>query len=309
VFLERAARKPEGDVILCDVPRDATSLLIADLRELDVDVDGSISIEEAESVISQGATEACRAAKGGSDPVVWEEVSKNTSENVELSNAFLLFMVLSMLIASVGIYFDQPILIVGAMIVGPEFGPVAAACVAVVNKQWDLYWRSARALLVGFPLGILTVYLATLLLRALDQLPETIDFDHHVLTTFISSPDLFSFYVAAAAGVVGMLSLTTAKSSALVGVLVSITTIPAAANIGVAAAYQDWSALGGAAAQLAINLSAIFVAGVITLYIQRRLYIKRRHRHLHEQARSAAGLPVGQSRRAAHPAREEPEAT
>jgi uncharacterized hydrophobic protein (TIGR00271 family) len=308
IFLERAARKPEGDVILCDVPRDATSLLIADLRELDVDVDGSITIEEAESVISQAAVQACKAAKGGSDPVVWEEVAKNTSENVELSNAFLLFMVLSMMIASVGIYFDQPILIVGAMIVGPEFGPVAAACVAVVNKEWGLARRSIRALVVGFPLGIVTVYLATLFLRAIDQLPETIDFDHHVLTRFISSPDVFSFYVAAAAGVVGLLSLTTAKSSALVGVLVSVTTIPAAANVGVAAAYQDWSALGGAAAQLAINLTTIFIAGVITLFVQRRLYMSRRRAHLSEKARSAAGLPVGTSRRAAHP-HEEPEGT
>ena len=40
-----------------------------------------------------------------------------------------------------------------------------------------------------------------------------------------------------------MLSLSTAKSGALIGVLISVTTIPAAANIGVAAAYQDWDEL------------------------------------------------------------------
>ena len=68
-------------------------------------------------------------------------------------------------------------------------------------------------------------------------------------------------YVAVLAGVVGMLSLTTPKSSALVGVLISVTTIPAAANIGVAAAYDDWDDVRGAALQLGVNLAGIFIAG------------------------------------------------
>ncbi len=51
-----------------------------------------------------------------------------------------------------------------------------------------------------------------------------------------------------------MLSLTNAKSGALIGVLVSVTTIPAASNIGVAAAYGEWDAAVGALQQLLINL-------------------------------------------------------
>ena len=66
-----------------------------------------------------------------SDAVVWEEVEARTSENIELTGNFLAFMVLACLIASVGIFLDSPILIVGAMIVGPEFGPLAGLCVAV----------------------------------------------------------------------------------------------------------------------------------------------------------------------------------
>ena len=76
--------------------------------------------------------------------------------------------------------------------------------------------------------------------------------------------------MAFVAGVVGMLSLTNAKSGALIGVLISVTTIPAASNIGVAAAYGDWGEAGGAAGQLAINLSSIVLAGVLTLLVQRR---------------------------------------
>jgi uncharacterized membrane protein len=73
-----------------------------------------------------------------------------------------------------------------------------------------------------------------------------------------------------------MLSLSTAKSGTLIGVLISVTTIPAAANVGVAAAYGDWNEVGGAAAQLALNLVCIVVAGVVTLALQRYLYRRRR---------------------------------
>lgn len=86
--------------------------------------------------------------------------------------------------------------------------------------------------------------------------------------------------MALVAGMAGMLSLTSAKSGALIGVLVSVTTIPAAANMGVAAALGAWGEAAGAAAQLAINLAAIVVAGALTLYVQRRAYETRRRKHL-----------------------------
>ena len=58
----------------------------------------------------------------------------------------------------------------------------------------------------------------------------------HPLTEFISNPNFLSFFVAYLAGTAGVLSLTSAKSGALIGVLISVTTIPAIANKGVATA-------------------------------------------------------------------------
>ena len=79
------------------------------------------------------------------------------------------------------------------------------------------------------------------------------------------------------------LSLTTAKSGALIGVLISVTTIPAAANVGISAAYGDWEAMGGSAAQLVINLGSIVLAGTGVLYLQRLLYLRRKQRHQREE--------------------------
>jgi uncharacterized hydrophobic protein (TIGR00271 family) len=167
--------------------------------------------------------------------------------------------------------------------------------VALVQRRPDLARRSFAALGVGFPLGIVMACLATLVFKAIGASPDDFLSASHQLTGFISKPDFFSFFVAFVAGTVGILSLTNAKSGALIGVLISVTTIPAASNIGVAAAYGDWHDAAGAAAQLAINLTSIVLAGVLTLYIQRRYYMTRRVKHLSDPSRAAAGLPVGRS--------------
>ena len=298
IYLERAAEKPEGDVILCDVAREDASVILSDLRELGIQHEGSIAIEEVDSEVSDAAVRAERAAKGSpGDAVVWEQVEARTSENTDLSANFLAFMALACMIAAVGILLDETILIIGAMVVGPEFGPLAGLCVATVQRRSDVARRSVVALAVGFPAGIAAALLFTLGLRAVG-LSEDYSSSEHPFTQFISKPDTFSFIVAYLAGTAGVLSLTSTKSGALIGVLISVATIPAAANIGVAAAFGDWSDVGGASTQLLVNLTGIVLAGIGTLFVQRRLYVRRRIQHLHDEARQTAGLPVGRSRRA-----------
>jgi uncharacterized hydrophobic protein (TIGR00271 family) len=275
VHLSGAAEKPAGDLILCDVAREDASVVIDELRSLGLDVEGTIAIETVDTAISSAADAAERAAAGSpADAVVWEEVENRTSESAELSFSFLAFMVLATLIAGIGILTDSLILIIGAMVVGPEFGPLAGLCVAVVQRKLPLAWRSLLALAVGFPVAIATTTLGSIAVRAFDRGPD--ELCDHPATLFISRPDVFSPIVALLAGVAGMLSLSTAKSGALIGVLISVTTIPAAANVGVAAAYRDWNEVGGAAAQLGVNLTCIIVAGCTTLAVQRFFYRQRR---------------------------------
>lgn len=296
VLLEGVARKPDGDVILADVAREDTSVVLSDLKELDIHKLGSISLELIDTQLSEYADRATHLASGSpADAVIWEEVEENSSEQVELSGAFLVFMVLAALLAAVGIFLDSPITIVGAMVVGPEFGPIAGICVAFVQRRGKLAARSAIALATGFPLAIFSVFLATLVFKATGVTPETFGAEDHDLAKVIAEPDFFAFFIAACAGAAGMLSLSTAKSGALIGVLISVTTIPAASNIGIGAAYGDGEALGGSLAQLGINLGAILLAGTATLWVQKQLYRRRRIKHLADPVRGAAGLPVGRS--------------
>jgi uncharacterized hydrophobic protein (TIGR00271 family) len=285
IRLREPSRRPDGVVIVCDVAREDASVVIGELKALGIHREGSISLEQIDTAISEVARRAEEHAAGApADAVVWEEVEARTDEQVELSGAFLLFMVLAALIAAVGIYQDSAILIVGAMVVGPEFGPIAGLCVALVQRRRTLALRSGVALAIGFPLAIAATFVATLLFKATDLNEDTLDQSSHTIANVIASPDFFTFFVAACAGAAGVLSLSTAKSGALIGVLISVTTIPAAANIGVTAAYQDWENFRGSAGQLAINLGAILVAGTATLAVQRMLYVRRRRRHELEAA-------------------------
>jgi uncharacterized hydrophobic protein (TIGR00271 family) len=279
IHLRGVATKPVGDVILCDVVREDASLVIDALSELDITSEGSVSLQEVESEISEAGDHAEDVTEGhGVDAVVWEEVEESTSEEAQLSVSFLLFMTLAMLIAMVGIIVDQPVLIIGAMVVGPEFGPLAGFCVALVEGRRGLAGRSAAALALGFASGMMVTLIVALGLRWAGLAPSDLAARPHPLTAFISDPDFYSFLVALLAGIAGVLSLTSRKSGALVGVLISVTTIPSAANVGLAAAYADGVELRGAALQLIINLTTLCLAGTATLYVQRRLFEARRRR-------------------------------
>jgi uncharacterized hydrophobic protein (TIGR00271 family) len=276
VVLPGAARDPAGDLLLCDVVREGASAVIDRLHELGVDRDGSIMLEKVDTTLSASAARAERRVPGlGVDAVVWQEVEHTTGEEAELSGAFLTFMIVAAAIAGIGVLLDQPILIVGAMVVGPEFGPLAALCVGLVRRHFALVRRGLVALFVGFPVAMVTTVLTTWLLDALGLVDKQMLLSPRPLTSFIWQPDALSWVVGFLAGIAGMLSLTSAKAGTLVGVLISVTTIPAAANAAVALAYGVTNEAAGSALQLFINVAAIVVAGVLTLLVQRFAW----HRH------------------------------
>ena len=292
IVLPGAGIDPPGDVILCDVAPEDASVVVADLRALGVHHDGSIALEQVESEVSDRADAAMAHARGVlADAVVWEEVETRTSEGAELSWAHVVLMAMAGIIAATGILLNSPILIIGAMVVSPDFGPVAGVCVGVVTRRARLALRSLVALAVGIPTAITVAWLFTVAGRATGRMPETFSELDHQLAHIISSPDGYSIVVAAAAGVVGVMSLTSQKSGALIGVLISVTTIPAAANIGVSAGYGDWSSWRGSQLQLIVNVSTLLLSGILTLAVQRQVYVRRRRRHLRELAEAADVTP------------------
>jgi len=135
--------------------------------------------------------------------------------------------------------------------------PIAGICVAILQRRRHAAAATPppprrrtspaapRWLGVGFPCAISAVILAALVFKATGLTSDDFATQEHTFVELVSKPDFFSFFVASCAGVAGMLSLTTATSAALIGGFISITTIPAAANAGIAAAYGDWTSFRG----------------------------------------------------------------
>ena len=265
VVLPGAAREPSGDLFQADLARECVQQVVRELRGLGIDQDGSISWRAVDTAIGDGMRRAERVAPGeGADAIIWDEVIASTGEDSTLTWTFMAFMVLACILAAIGVATDSPITIVGAMVVGPEFGPLAGIAVGLRLRRGDAVRRGVTALVVGFA-GAIAVTSAVAVLWRVTGLVDAHDLAASTGTEFIYQPGWFSIITALVAGAAGTLSLTSAKSAALVGVFISVTTIPAAGNGALALVFGRFHDAAGSALQLLINLTGIVLAAYLVL--------------------------------------------
>ena len=273
---EGVAVQPVGDVVEADVTREAVDALLGRLCALGVDRVGGVTLETIDTTLSDAADAAEEAVPGDPmDAVIWDEVVARTGEDSRLSISFQVFLTVACLLAAIGAVTNSPVTVVGAMVLGPEFGPLAAVAVGLVLRRSDLVRRGALALAAGFPLAMLVTAGATLLFDLVGWLDAT-DLDALDQVDFIYQVGWSSFVVALLAGAAGMLALTSAKSASLVGVFISVTTVPAAAFASVALVEGRWAEAAGSALQLVVNLAGIVLAAVLVLRLVRRSDARRR---------------------------------
>ena len=281
ITLGPVSERPQGEVFLCDVADEDADVVIGDLQDLVVPARGLIAVQQVAVEVSEMTPDRSGSVPGH-HTLAWENVEAQVSESTAISASYVVFTVLAMLIAAAGIILNTSTLIVGAMIVGPDFGPVAGFCVAALEGRVLPAVRSLSALAIGYVAGVAVTAAVALVLRAEGVLAPTLMESASRLAPSIAQvtggPGFFSFFVAACAGIAGMLSLSTTKSGALIGVLVSITTIPAASNVGLAVIYARWGTALGSLEQLGANIGTLFVTGTITLAAQRLVTLWRRSR-------------------------------
>jgi uncharacterized hydrophobic protein (TIGR00271 family) len=206
---------------------------------------------------------------GRSASLIWADVLGQARANARPVARYLVFTIAAGAIAAYGVIEANAILIVGAMAVSPDLLPITAACVGFVSRRIRLVGRALTTLALGMGATCLTAALLTLVLDQVDLLPASFEVGESALSGLATVNDS-TIAVALAAGVAGMLALET-RASAAVGVAISITTIPAAAYLGVAAGVGEVAEASGALAVLGVNVAMLLVAGTLTLIVQRRL--------------------------------------
>lgn len=271
--IEGASVLPMGDLIYADIPRESANQVIRALREIGVDREGTIVINDAPTWISQSAFEAERAAPGsGNDAVVWASVIERAYSESALTWTFISFMIFATALAAIAIIIDSTILVIAAMVLGPEFVAVASLGLALVRKRPNLFRQAVRTLAIGFAASI-AVVAALAGLAHLFGLIDLNDVNHlRPGTSFIYSPNIWSFIVALIAGAAGVLALTSTQSGGLVGVFISVTTIPASGDAALSLVFGRWSELAGSLTQLVVNIGGMAIAGWITLSLQQQVW-------------------------------------
>jgi len=270
-----ASLRPIGDLVTADVAREAADDVIDRLHGLGIQREGALHIEPVRAWLSRGGYEADRKTPGsGADSVVWTDVTQHAYEDSELNWTYVSFMTLATMIAAVAIVLDSQILVIGAMVLGPEFGAVAALGVALVRHRLALFGLASRTLVGGFAIAIVITTVLVLGAKGLGWITLAQVTGPRPGTDFIYFPSKWSLIVAVIAAAAGVLSLTSARTGGLSGVFISVTTVPAAGNIALGLAFGARDEVWGSTLQLLVNLLGMAVAGWATLALQQVVWAR-----------------------------------
>ena len=278
VVLPGAGRRPEGDAVQCDVASSAANSVLTQLRAVrDERADGAgagpVAIQVVDAVIGERPDQAATFGIVDRDVApVWDVVEARIRSGAVYPPSFYVLLAIAGLIGSVGILTNSDILIVGAMVVGPEYNAIIGVALGLDRGDGRAVTRGVLALVAGFLAAIILTLAFGAVIRWSGHTPEAFSRGVRPVADLISSPDLFSVVVAVLAGIVGVVSLTEARSSALIGVFISVTTIPAAASIGLSIAYTDASRALGSVYQLLLNVVVLIVVGAVVMRLQRIIW-------------------------------------
>lgn len=265
-----ASYDPEGDLIEADLARERAGAVLDELMRLGVGDRGGIVLTRPTGTPFAAAQRLEAAAPGHpDDAVIWESVEATATSGSVPTVSFHVFLVLAVALASIAVVTDSAVLVVGAMVVGPEFSAVAAVSAGVVLRQPLLVWRSLRLLVLSFVFAIAVVTLLALLARATGLVAAVDVTRPRPNTGFIWHPDAWSFIVALLAGAAGALALAIERTATMVGVFISVTTVPAAGNLALGLAVWQRGEVLGSLEQLGANIGGMILSGTLVLALMR----------------------------------------
>ena len=283
VVLREAVQRPGGDAVHFDLSDGAANPVFRELRDLGLARLGSISVERVDATLTARTADPARpAGETGAfrqeTAPVWEMVEATIRGGAVYAPSFYGLLTIAGLIGAVGILTNSQILIVGAMVVGPEYNAIIAVALGLSTRDRPPVRDGLLALLWGFLAAIVMTLLFGLAVKWSGHTPAQFLQGARPVSDLINTPNVFSVVVAILAGLVGVISLTESRANALIGVFISVTTIPAAADVGVSVAYRSWHEAWGSLLQLLLNVFLLIVVGAGGLSTQRILWRRRQQR-------------------------------
>jgi uncharacterized hydrophobic protein (TIGR00271 family) len=257
------ATRPGHALVAGVVRPNAVEPLLGELRRLGVP-DTGITLSRVE-VVGQTVTGSPETS------LVWADVLSAAWHHARPIGRYLAFMFAAGVIACYGVTERNVILIVGAMAVSPDLLPITAIGVGIVGRSPRLIGEASLTLTLGLVVTSFAAAIFAFSQDQLDALPSGFRLSESASALGgLTTVNHETVAVALVAGVVGMLALETRASSA-VGVAVSVTTIPAAAYLGVAAGLGKVGTATGALGVLGMNIAMMALGASAALIVQRNL--------------------------------------
>lgn len=189
-----------------------------------------------------------------------EELYADLTEGLEVGWPFVVMVALAAVVAAIGLMRDSATVIIAAMVIAPLLKPNLALALGTTLGDLDLVRRSIRVNLVGVAVGLAMSILAGAVIPFDSSVQEVVS------RTRVHLSDLL---LASASGVAAALSVTTAASSALIGVMVAVALMPPLVVAGLLLGAGHTAGALGALELLAVNVVSVNLAGVATFWLQR----------------------------------------
>jgi uncharacterized hydrophobic protein (TIGR00341 family) len=188
-----------------------------------------------------------------------EELYEDIKDAAQCSRVYLTMVVLSTIVAAVGLYYNSVAIIIGAMVIAPLLGPNMALALATTLGDLTLLRRAFLTALAGIAVAMVLSMIIGLLLQVDPATPE------------IASRDgvgLGDLVVALASGAAGALAFTTGVSAILIGVMVAVALLPPLVAFGLLLGSGHAVLAMGALSLFLMNLICVNLAGVTTFLVQ-----------------------------------------
>lgn len=199
-----------------------------------------------------------------------EELYSQVAKNVLLDTNFIILVILSTVVAAIGLLENNVAVIVGAMVIAPLLGPNIALAFAATLGDRELMKEA-------FQTGLTGLVLALVLSMIIGWVWPVVVLNTELMSrTYVGFDDVA---LALASGAAAVLSLTSGVSSALVGVMVAVALLPPTATLGmlVVSGYPEHAA--GAALLLAVNVVSVnLAANLVFLFkgVRPRTWLEKR---------------------------------
>lgn len=217
------------------------------------------STKEIEEKAEEDKGETAEEKKKEPLRVSRQELYHDVFDSSKLTNTYMIMIVLSAIVAAIGLVKDNVAVIIGAMVIAPLLGPNVALSFATTVGDAELGRRALKTNITG----ILIAFAVSLILGfflVIDSLTGEI-----ASRTVVSYADIA---LALASGVAAALSITTGVPAALIGVMVAVALMPPLVTFGLLTGSGNFLPAAGALELVAVNMICINLAGVVTFLVQ-----------------------------------------